>query len=331
MRLPKFLRPRKTEPSAPALQGLPTGGLLAARNQMQENIRTGRDPASIMLTICSMRSYVFQSILNGRVCEAEAIRDSLEEVDMLIPSQKLRLATLQTEFPGRTVPPTPFEKLSLTIDELASCINAQRYADGNPRILAHLTDGQSDDVCLMPLLEDEVLAAYFVDYLRRVNAQLQSRHGWRFTACISEEFSDLTQLAQVYFHTRHIHEMLVDAKAGGEVWLAEEQAPQWEAKPVVPETVWWVEPMRQYVMQNYANPDMNITFLAREFGISSAYVGRKFRETTGIGLLELIHRCRLTELERRTAGGESIRDAAAAVGYTSLLTMQRARERYQHE
>ena len=223
------------------------------------------------------------------------------------------------------------EKLSLTVNELSNCINAQRYVDGEPIILAHLTDGQSDDVCLLPLVADEVPAAYFVDYLSRVNVQLQNRYGWRFTACISEEFSDLSQLAQTYFHTRHIHELLVDARSEGPVWLVEEQAAQWEAKSDTNETVWWVEPMRQYVMQNFANPDLNIAYLAREFGISSAYVGRKFREVTGIGLLELIHRCRLTELERRLTTGETIKDAAAAVGYTSLLTMQRARERYQHE
>lgn len=250
---------------------------------------------------------------------------------MLIPNKKLRVATLQAEFPGRIMPPTLFEKLSLTVNELANCINAQRYTDGEPIILAHLTDGQADDVCLLPLVADEVPAEYFVDYLRRVSEQLQNRYGWCFTACISEEFSNLSQLAQIYYHTRHIHEQLVDARAEGIVWLAEVEQQHWDAKPDANETVWWVEPMRKYVMENFSNPDMNITFLAREFGISSAYVGRKFREITGIGLLELIHRCRLTELERRVAAGETIKDAAVAVGYTSLLTMQRARERYQHE
>lgn len=331
MKLPKFLQPRKAGTAEVELPlGRSDSGLLTARDQMQENIQTGRDPASIMLTICSVRSYVFHSILNGRVREHEAIRAALEDVDMLVPNKKLRLATLQAEFPGRTIPPTLFEKLSMTINEQASCINAQRYVDGEPRILAHLTDGQSDDVCLLPLLEEEIPAAYFVDYLHRVNAQLQMKYGWRFTACISEEFDDLSHLAQVYFHTRQIHELLVDAKTEGDVWLAEEQH-QWDAKPGANETVWWVEPMRQYVMEHYANPDLNISFLAREYGISSAYVGRKFRDTTGIGLLELIHRCRLTELERRLHSGETLKDAAAAVGYTSLLTMQRARERYSHE
>lgn len=331
MKLPRFLQRHNKKSADSELPLFPSSiGLLIARHQIQKDLQTKHDPASIVLSICSMRYYVFQSILNGRVRDADTIRASLEDVDMLIPNTKLRLATLQAEFPGRTIPPTLFEKMSLTVNELANCINAQRYVDGEPRILAHLTDSQADDVCLMPLLEDDIPAEYFVDYLRRVNAQLESEFGWHFTACISEEFEDLSQMAQIYFHTRQVHELLIDAKTDGLVWLAEEQN-QWDTRPGANETVWWVEPMRQYVMEHYTNPDLNISFLAREFGISSAYVGRKFREITGIGLLELIHRCRLTDLEHRLHEGETIKNAAAAVGYSSLLTMQRARERYQHE
>ncbi len=327
MALKDLFRSRKPEP----VRLPPSGsGLLTARDRLQTGLLSGQDNNSLILSICAVRAYVFSSILNGQVQGADAIRSALNEVDMMIPRQRLRLATLQIEYPGETIP-TLFERLRYIVDHVAGCVNMQRYAHGEPRILGHLTSGQPDEVCLMPLLEDTVPAAYFTDFLQQVNARLRETTGGHFTACISGEFSDLTQLPQIYFHTRQIHELLTDARIDGPVWLAEQEQQRWDSRPETNETVWWVEPMRQYVMQHFDNPELNITFLAREFGISSAYVGRKFREVTGLGLLELIHRCRLRELERRVAGGETIKDAAAAVGYSSLLTMQRARERYSHE
>jgi len=86
--------------------------------------------------------------------------------------------------------------------------------------------------------------------------------------------------------------------------------------------------MREYVRENYTNPEMNINFLARQFNISHAYAGRKFKEATGLSLLELIHRCRLDKLEQLLNEGKSLKTAAQEVGYGSLITMQRARERY---
>ncbi len=328
MRLPKILQSKvKLTPSGP-LHASSTG-LLSARDKLQESILTRRDKASMELAICAVRSYVFHSVLNQCVIETDAIRAALEDVDILIPLGKLRLATVQLEFPGRTTLPTPLEKMSLTINELAQCMNIQRYADGTARILAHLADGQADEVMLLAPLEEGISAEYYVNYLTRVNGQLRQMFGWSFTACISEQFDDLSKLSPIYFSTRQTHELLLDAKTEGEVWLAEEARRIWAPKPDAPETIWWVE--REYVMEHYANPDLNISFLARQFGIGAGYAGHKFREITGIGLLELIHRCRLHDLERRTNAGESVKAAAAAVGYSNLLTMQRARERYGHE
>lgn len=307
--------------------GLP---LFAARDRLSGAMDT--DPERMLeLSACAIRNYVFSAVLSGAGLRAEAVQDALLEVDMPVPTGRLRLATFLIDRPDPPAAMPLTEQLRQTATNLGNCLNRERFGRGEPRMLAHPCQVDGEAVCLLPLLEPEVPAEAFVDFLTRAAARMAAENGWHVTACLSEEFDDLSRLAAVYYDTRRIHELLADAQAPGPVWLAAEQRGQWEPQPDVPETVWWVEPMRAYVMANYANPELNISFLARQFGISPAYVGRKFREITGLGLLELIHRSRLTELDRRLAAGESVREAAAAVGYGSLLTMQRARERYRPE
>lgn len=91
----------------------------------------------------------------------------------------------------------------------------------------------------------------------------------------------------------------------------------------------WVEQIKEYVQENYRNPDLSISYIAERFSMSPSHVGNRFRKQMGIGILDYIHMTRLQECRKLLAQGKTIRYCAEATGYTDVKTLQRAFKRYE--
>ena len=51
--------------------------------------------------------------------------------------------------------------------------------------------------------------------------------------------------------------------------------------------------IRKYLRENYTNPEINLTYVAREFGFSACYLSRKFKQETGKTFVEYLMECRM--------------------------------------
>ncbi len=81
----------------------------------------------------------------------------------------------------------------------------------------------------------------------------------------------------------------------------------------------------EYVDQNYADPNLNVSAVAQALGISGKTVSHHFRSSTSMGLLDYINYVRISHAIE-IAGREmvSIEHLSEMVGYTSVKTFRRA-------
>ena len=70
--------------------------------------------------------------------------------------------------------------------------------------------------------------------------------------------------------------------------------------------------------------EMNIMFLARNLDMNPKYLSSVYQEATGVNLMDVIHKRRVERFkELVTKERMSVKDAAAKVGYTSVVTLNR--------
>ncbi len=83
------------------------------------------------------------------------------------------------------------------------------------------------------------------------------------------------------------------------------------------------------VEENYANPDLNVSFIADMVGKNLDYVSRTFKKTTLIGLLDYIHHTRIDTAKKLLSRGSdlTIQQIASMVGYTNPDSFIRAFKR----
>lgn len=93
----------------------------------------------------------------------------------------------------------------------------------------------------------------------------------------------------------------------------------------------WVQEICDYIDKNYSDQALNISFFAYRFNMNSAYIGRRFKEVMGFGILEYIHKRRIEEAQRLIDSGLKLKDVAERVGFSNTLTMRRAFERYKKD
>ena len=91
----------------------------------------------------------------------------------------------------------------------------------------------------------------------------------------------------------------------------------------------WASQVRQYIRDNFKDPDTTVASVADHFHLTPTYCSKIYREVYGIRLLEEIQRLRLEEAKRLLRGKDSIRTIAEKAGFPSPLTMSRAFKRYE--
>ena len=91
----------------------------------------------------------------------------------------------------------------------------------------------------------------------------------------------------------------------------------------------WIIDVKDYIRSSYTDPDLNVNSVADTFGKNPSYLSRSFLKLTGTSILDYIHYYRIQEAKILIGRGETLATAAAAVGYSNVLTMSRAFKRYE--
>lgn len=91
----------------------------------------------------------------------------------------------------------------------------------------------------------------------------------------------------------------------------------------------WLEKVKEYIINNYKNPDINISHIADKFSMSVSYLGGTFKKFEGMSILDYIHLLRINECKKLLLQGMTLKNCAEAVGYTDAKTLIRAFKRYE--
>ena len=85
----------------------------------------------------------------------------------------------------------------------------------------------------------------------------------------------------------------------------------------------------QYVQAHFRNPELSLSFLSEEFGLSLSTLSREFQKNLGEGFLDCLHRLRVDAARHEIEySSKTIADVAISVGYSNTLTMTRAFKKY---
>ena len=70
----------------------------------------------------------------------------------------------------------------------------------------------------------------------------------------------------------------------------------------------------EYIWNNYAEDDLNLSKLAQEFGFNSSYLSRKFKNETGISFIEYLTRFRMEQAKKMACRNMPMYAVAINVG-----------------
>lgn len=91
-----------------------------------------------------------------------------------------------------------------------------------------------------------------------------------------------------------------------------------------------IETIKQIIKDRYFAPDLSVSSLAQEMGMSTSYLSKFFRESTGTGLLDYIHKTRLDNAKELLKNQDlTIKTIARNVGYINSDSFIRVFKRYE--
>jgi AraC-like DNA-binding protein/biotin operon repressor len=84
-----------------------------------------------------------------------------------------------------------------------------------------------------------------------------------------------------------------------------------------------------YVNINFVDPDMCLKTFAAKYNLSTTYVSRIFKKSTGSTLTDYIHMLRLNLAKKYLTEGMTLNDISEKCGYANTLTLIRAFKKYE--
>lgn len=73
----------------------------------------------------------------------------------------------------------------------------------------------------------------------------------------------------------------------------DKQFPQKEEEEEIAEDKNSMDQVKEYISDNFKNPEINLTSIAQYFGFNSSYLSRTFKQRAGIGLNDYLTKCRM--------------------------------------
>lgn len=85
-----------------------------------------------------------------------------------------------------------------------------------------------------------------------------------------------------------------------------------------------VQRIRQYIDEEYANPELSLALISERFELSSKYVSQLFREETGVKFVDYLARLRIERAKELLERSDlPIQEVAVQIGYTQALSFIR--------
>lgn len=92
----------------------------------------------------------------------------------------------------------------------------------------------------------------------------------------------------------------------------------------------WIPKIEEQLQAHLYNENLNVMFLSQQLGVSAKYLSSIYLEYKGISIMETIHKLRIEKFkELIREDSMNISDAAAAVGYSSIATLNRWVKKYE--
>lgn len=77
----------------------------------------------------------------------------------------------------------------------------------------------------------------------------------------------------------------------------------------------WIRKAILEIEENYANPNLSLSYLSEELDMNLSYMGRTFKQYMGCSVPDYIHKVRIREARRLLQEGVSVKNVAEQVGY----------------
>jgi YesN/AraC family two-component response regulator len=91
----------------------------------------------------------------------------------------------------------------------------------------------------------------------------------------------------------------------------------------------WVTEVKEFVNEHYADTALDVSALAKHFGINVSYLSRTFKKHTDIGVLDYIHTVRIDHCKLLLAKNMTVTKVAHLTGYIDSKALIRAFKRYE--
>lgn len=91
----------------------------------------------------------------------------------------------------------------------------------------------------------------------------------------------------------------------------------------------WVWEVQSYIEKNYADPQMDVQYLAEKFHLSTSHLSRNYKKVTSIGVRDNIHIVRIAKAKELLMQGMSVQEIAEKVGYVESRALIRTFKRYE--
>lgn len=85
-----------------------------------------------------------------------------------------------------------------------------------------------------------------------------------------------------------------------------------------------VRRVHEYIEGHFADPNISVSSLGEKFRLNVSYLSRQFKREYGYGVLECIHKARISRAKELMAQGVSLEDVAEQVGYPSRRALDSA-------
>lgn len=90
----------------------------------------------------------------------------------------------------------------------------------------------------------------------------------------------------------------------------------------------WLSRMDSYIVENFIDPDLNVSTVSDHFGLCAAYAGRLYKAHFGFSVLDRINHLRIHRANELMRKNILLKDIAVMVGYENRHRMNRAFLKY---